>query len=446
MASEPRSVSRKRARRGRGEGTIYFDEKKRLYVTQVSLGYDHEGKRIRPTVYGKTKREVQEKLVQLQQDAQSGRPIAPANLTVKQHFKDWLRTKKPPATAQVTYARYERHTRLHIIPGLGRFKLRDVTYREINKFWELLDEKGLEPATVADIRNVLAMGMNDAVLKNIIPSSPLQLAVKRTPGKKEARFLTYDETEALLLAAEGERLADAWIVALDTGLRPGELFGLPWSAIDFRRRLLTVKQALHEEDGRLYLGPLKSEASYRTLVMSQETIDALQRQRRRQAEEAQKAKTLWRNTDGLVFTDTNGGYLRRTNVIRRDLRRVLDRAAVVKLAWRLGFDPQLLLDLYQRSGGGRVRPGMEVVIDGFPYTVDATDVLDGVVIHTFRHTHVSILLAAGMNVKDVAKRIGHEDPAFTYRKYAHCMPGQDEKAAEIMDQLHSERRLAVNRQ
>lgn len=433
------AADRKRTRRGRGEGTIYFDEKKGLYAAQVSLGYNAQGKRVRPTVYGKTKREVQEKLAQLQQNASLGKPVQPSRLTVQQHFEDWLRTKRPPATASATYDWYRRHVENHIIPFLGRYKVRDVTYVEINRFWEALDEKRLSRNTIAGIRSVVRMGFLDACLKGIIPMNPCDLAAKRTPKRSDVRYLNYDEQEAFLIAARGEWLEDAFLFDLHNGLRPGELLGLSWPAVDFRKKQAVIRQALHEEGGKLFLGELKTDTGYRVISLSDASIEALHRQRRRQAEAALKAGGRWRNVDSLVFTDRQGGYLRRSNIVRRDLRRITRRASIILMAWRLGFDHEHLLDLYRQSGEGPVRPGDQFVIDGVPYTIEASDVMEGVNLYTFRHTHVSILIDQGWDIKSIARRIGHTDEAFTLKTYGHLMPGKDAEAAEIMDRVHARR-------
>jgi YD repeat-containing protein len=75
-----------KARRGRGEGSIH-ERKDGSWTAQVSLGYDANGKRIRETLYGNTKKEVQEKLLALQQDALKGLPVKPERMTVAQHFE-----------------------------------------------------------------------------------------------------------------------------------------------------------------------------------------------------------------------------------------------------------------------------------------------------------------------------------------------------------------------
>ncbi|MGI6609252.1 MAG: site-specific integrase [Limnochordia bacterium] len=96
----------------------------------------------------------------------------------------------------------------------------------------------------------------------------------------------------------------------------------------------------------------------------------------------------WVNEENLVFTDTQGGLLRRTNVSKRDMKRIVRRA-----------------DLE-----------------------DAT-------LHTFRHTHASLLIAAGVDIKTISRRLGHENITITLQTYGHLMPGQDERAADVMDTI-----------
>lgn len=424
---------RDRTRRGRGEGSIY-QRKDGTWCAQVSLGYDSDGKRIRPTVYGATKEEVLLKVEQLRRDHREGRPIKPSSLTVGDHFTDWLRTKRPPNTASATYIKYRRFVVNHIIPHLGHVRLSDLDHRLINLFYEKLDTT-LSRSTVAGIASVLRMGLNDAERKKIIRSNPALVAEARTPGTKEARYLTQDEMSAFLLAARGERLEDAFIFALHTGLRPGELFGLPWSNVDIGRRQITVNQALHEEDGDLFIGDVKSPSSRRTISISSVALAALQRQRQRQAQERLQAKGNWKNEHNLVFTNTQGGFLRRTNVVRRDLRRILRRAALVQLSRRCGLDPEAVLAAYIEGGEGPVRAGQEIIIDNGLYIVEQSDLLDGVVLHTFRHTHASILIYMGVDIKTISRRLGHKNIQITLDTYGHILPGQDERAAAAMDRF-----------
>lgn len=371
-------------RRGRGEGSIH-KRKDGLWVAQVSLGYDSEGKRIRESVFGKTKTEVRDKLLKLQQDALKGLPVKPERLTVAQHMKDWLLAKKPDIR-ESTWTSYEGLIRVHIIPALGHLFIKDLGYRRINAFYASLDEKGLSKRTVAYVAYILRSSLNDAVAKGLIPSNPALLAAKRTYKDEEARCLTPDEVKRFLAAVKGERLENALILALHTGLRPGEWLGLSWDNVDLKAKTLTVTQTLSDLNGQVKLGPPKTKAGYRTISLSATAVTALKRQRIAQAEERLKAGETWNNEFNLVFTNRNGGPLRRTTIAQRDFTRVCKKAGI-----------------------------------------------EGASLHTLRHTHASILIYQGADIKVISRRLGHENITITLQTYGHLLPGQDERAAAHMD-------------
>lgn len=437
---------RDRGRRGRGEGGVYQREDG-TWCAQVSLGYDSEGKRIRPTVYGNTKEEVLAKIEKLREDVRNGAPAKRSQITVREHFQDWLLAKKG-TVASGTYLLYENHVRVHILPELGRVRLKNLTYRRLNHFyWDHLEEKDLAPRTLYDIGAVLRMGLGDAVRKKLLDPEVVELATHPKKKKSRPRHMVQDEIDALLLAAKGDRMEPAFVLALHTGLRPGELLGLSWRDVDFDRKQLSVRQSLHEEDGKVFIGAVKTPASERTISLSDEAVSALRAQQLNQIAEQLETQD-WRNEDDLVFTNTKGGLNRRTHVASRHLKPVLHRAALVRLAWRCELDPERLLKVYEECGGGPVRAGDKIrYVDGHTYVVEKGDLMDDVSLHTFRHTHASVLILMGVDIKTVSARLGHENVEFTYATYVHLMPGQDEGAAKAMDRFFKQRTpLAVHRQ
>ncbi len=376
-----------RKRRGRGEGSIHFNEDKKLWIGQISLGHDSEGKRIRESVFGKTKKEVQAQLLELQRDALTGPPVRLEKLTLAQHFEDWLRVKKVNVR-ESTYTNYATLCKTHIEPVLGAMLLVSLNYRQINAFYEHLDGKGLSKRTVAYVAYLLRTALDDAVKKGLIRQNPSRLAASRTYKTEEARCLTQNETRAFLKAAGGERLEDAFVLALHTGLRPGEWLGLTWDCVDFENKKITVTQSLNEIKGHMKLGDVKTAAGRRTITLSETTVKALRRQDIRQKKMKLKAGQNWNNELNLVFTNSTGGPLRRTTIARRDFKRILRRA---------GLEGQ------------------------------------GITLHSLRHTHASILIFQGADIKVISHRLGHENIVITLQTYGHLLPGHDERAAAKMD-------------
>lgn len=403
MPGKGRPKKQGRARKGTGN---VREVRPGYWRAEIMVGTDAEGKRIRKSVTGRSPEEVEEKLDELRKAVRQGLPISNEQITVTEHFEDWLRTKKPNVR-NGTFKRYEWHFESHIKPTLGRLKLKHIDYRKVNALYEHLDDKGLGKRTVFDISTTLRAALEDAVRKGLIPSNPAKLAAKRSAPKDEARFLTQDETKALLKALEGEWFENFFVLLLHTGLRPGEALGLSWDAVDLSERKLTVRQALHEEKhekkgGGLYLGDVKTKAGRRTITLTPDAVNALKRQRSKQREaevslgfdeiDSQPVRK-WQNHDNLVFTSGKGAMVYRTNIYKRDLPRIRKRV--------------------HEQTEGKIS-------------------LEGVSLHSFRHTHASMLIAAGVDIKTVSRRLGHENIRITLDLYGHLLPGQDEKAAEAL--------------
>lgn len=384
----------------------------------MNLGVGPDGKRKRVTLYAKKKRDVLAKLHKLQQDALQGLPVRPERISVEQHLRDWL-TAKQRQVASGTYLKYESHLLTHVIPAFGALRLRDLDYRRINALYAKLQEKGLAAATLADVAGILRMALEDAVVKGLIPKNPAKMVPKPSAPREEARFLTQEEVHWLLEGARGERLEAGFILALYTGMRPGEWLGLPWEAVDLTAGTVTVRQALHEEKGRVFLGRVKTKAALRTIALPKVAVEALRAHRRRQAAERLRAGATWQDT-GLVFTNTTGGLLRRSNVDGRDLARVIRKAR------------RMAAEAHEKAGMSRSEA-----------QAAAGKLLEGVTLHSFRHTHAAVLIAQGVDILAVSRRLGHANVRITLELYGHLLPGQDAKAARAMEDFAATLRVRL---
>mgnify|MGYP001007002162 CR=1 FL=1 len=209
------------AKRGNGEGSIY-QRSDGKWCGSISIGWTDDGKLKRRTIYGKTRKEVADKITMLKNDHILGRSIEPTKINVAEHFNNWLQQKKLH-NRPGTWARDESHIRNHIIPYLGRIKLVTLSHSNITAFYLYLQEETeLSQRTIYDIATILRAGLKDAVNKQLIYQSPAELIPKPKKGVKEARFLDQEEINRFLYAAKGERLEDLFVLMLNTGLRPGE--------------------------------------------------------------------------------------------------------------------------------------------------------------------------------------------------------------------------------
>src|SRR4051794_30671092 len=110
-------------RRGHNEGTIYQRKSDGRWVAMIDLGIVN-GKRKRKPIYGKTRKEVAEKLkTQLHEQQQGILPLESKRQTVAQYLNDWLLNDVKPTVRPVTYTSYSTLCQLYILPALGWIQL-----------------------------------------------------------------------------------------------------------------------------------------------------------------------------------------------------------------------------------------------------------------------------------------------------------------------------------
>jgi integrase len=194
-----------------------------------------------------------------------------------------------------------------------------------------------------------------------------------------------EEIATVLHKLDGHALSP--IVALDlaTGLRRGELLALPWSNLDLEAATLRVDRSLEETRAGLRFKAPKTKHGRRTISLPPSAVEALKGYRRYQLE-LRLAHGLGRpNADALVFCKPDGSPMSPDGLSKAW------RAAVVALQ------------------------------------------LPRVTFHALRHTHASALIAAGLDVVKISRRLGHADPTVTLRTYAHLFDKVDTAAASAIE-------------
>src|SRR5262249_32664712 len=197
--------------------------------------------------------------------------------------------------------------------------------------------------------------------------------------------LNPDQVLLFLKEAEKDRLYPLYFTALDSGARPGELFALRWPDVDFQGGFISITKSLEEIDGILRIKDVKTEKGRRRIDLSAETLAILAEHR--------KAMLSAGFIDGPAFCDSQGGYLRISNLHRSSFKPILLRAKLPALR---------LYDL--------------------------------------RHTCATLLLLANEPAKVVSERLGHSSITLTLDTYSHVLPTMQRRAADTMGRI-----LSVNR-
>jgi integrase len=229
------------ARRGNKEGTI-TKLKNGRYMGKIQLGRKPDGKPNRISVYGKTRGEVSEKLITIAHQAIEGSYNIQKGITLGEWIKRWLRDYKAINLKPRTYDTYETQIQTHIIPSIGNIKLKDLKTAQLQQFinTKYQSGKGLSPATLRKIYNIVNAALKQAQLNDLIIKNPAEGVELPRLKQKSIRAFTAEEQNQFLSAARNMDMYPAFLIALNTGLRMGELLALTWNDIDFKNRTINV--------------------------------------------------------------------------------------------------------------------------------------------------------------------------------------------------------------
>jgi integrase len=384
-----------RKRRGRGEGSVFYDESKERWVGTMERPPGPGGKRRRRKVTAETKWQAQEKLRKLQKQADDGQLTDAGALTLEQYLRRWLATTKGKVATH-TYLPYERDCNLYLIPHAGRVPLAKVTALHVEKLYADLAAAGVSPAMQRKAGVTLSAALSAAVKLRLVMHNVAKDVKKPRHVPKDIRPLDPDQWARFMAAAKEDRLCALYITWVDSCAREGELFALTWADVDFDAGAITVTKEVEEVKGHLSLKEVKTKKSRRRIALSAFTMEALAEHRQRMLAEGNY------RPDATVFCDTEGGWLRKSNMQRRSFEVIVERANAT-------------------AGGADGEPKSPPLPPIRPYDL--------------RHTGATLLLLAGENPKVVSERLGHSTVVLTLNTYSHVLPGMQERAASKMDAI-----------
>src|SRR3712207_2711506 len=259
----------------------------------------------RKTLYGKTRREVDEKLTAAKADRDGGLVFAADNLQLGDYLVRWLTDSVRDTVRPTTFERYEQMVHLHIRPVLGKVKLKNLTSAHVRGLYRQKLDTGLSPRTVQYVHVTLHKALKQAIADGLIPRNATE-AVKPPQVRREVvRPLAAGQGKGMFAAGTGKPPEAPYVPAITTGLRQGELLGLKWDDIELEVGTLQVRRTLTTAKGGPFLSAPKTKGSRRTVRLSQTALEALRSHLERQLEEIGRAGDLWRE-NGLIFASESG--------------------------------------------------------------------------------------------------------------------------------------------
>jgi len=259
-----------------GEASIFKDEFGRWHGW-ITVGLKTNGQRDRRHRSGKTRKEVVEKIRDLEVKRETGQMSAVTSDTVTSWLEHWLANIAARRVRPRTLESYESMVRMHISPGIGRHRLDRLQPEHLEHFYSDLLDEGLSAATVLRAHRIIPRALKVAMQRGRVHRNVAMLVDPPAQRRSEAATaFDLDESRAVLAAAAGLRNSARWTVALALGLRQSEALALQWRDIDLLNNSLSVRRTIHrvKGGGLVYEAP-KTKRSERTLALPLPLVAAL---------------------------------------------------------------------------------------------------------------------------------------------------------------------------
>ena len=430
------------------------------YNIRVYDGYDSNGKQIVRSMTWKppanltqkqADREAERQAIKFEESVKNGNCFD-NNTRFKEYAETWLENNKPPILAPKTYERYKALL-INIIAAIGEIKLIKLQSHHLQQFYNNLRENGIKKigayACSNKLRTVISekrLTIKSVAQKSGLSASTVSAACRAEHiriesaekiadalgSKTEKLFDIHDDTTGLssktilhhhrlissiLTQATRDRLVpynvadhnymkapkldhSEAVFLIFSGIRRGELMGLEWKDIDYDNRVIHIRRTSQyvQHMGIITKSP-KNETSYRTIKLSEIVFDLLR-----------EYHAYW-------------------NKLRNEM---LDR-----------WEHFITITLADGSTQTVINDRLFIKEDTTPMNPDSlTDWTSNFVKknklphftpHSLRHTHATLLIAEGVSIPTVSRRLGHSDITTTSKIYVHAIQSADEIASDVID-------------
>ena len=253
-------MGRTMKKRGNGEGTIYYIESMKKWIGQVTLGKDRDGKQIRKSLYGNTRKEVKDKMDSLQREMQTGKDVS--NVLSIVDIAQEIRELKYNSNSikRASYIRLgETIDIMQKLLPFANIPIQNVTRSIINSQSQELTS--YSQSVITKVWQQLQGAFNEAVIRNIVDKNPFELKgylmkPKSSKPTKKIDALTVDEEKRFIKELDKgyDDYTIVFYIAIYTGMQISEILALKREDIDFENKKIYVRKTLsHVEKGRILL-------------------------------------------------------------------------------------------------------------------------------------------------------------------------------------------------
>lgn len=381
---------------------LYMGNEK--YRLRVSNGFDSNGKRkyFSKIVSCSSKREAEKELAKFITSIEGGCTYSAKKVTLNEFSNQWLETYVKPNLAPTTHQGYEEKLNKHILPYLGNKRLDKIKPLDLDNLYNFLltkqtnrkdkdgNYKTLSPVSVHRVHEILSSIFSNALRWDLVPYNPCTKVVQ--PKYRSTKMTCYDEeTSKKLINALLQKAPIKYkclvILAILTGFRRGELVGLHWNDIDFKKHKISVKRSAYYLSGQPTSEKKpKTDLSTRTIAVPSICFDLLKQWRCEQSKMKLALGKSWKGSENIFTTDYGG---------------IMNPATGPK--WFSSF----------------------LVKNNFPH----------IRFHDLRHTFATLLVNNNVDVKTVSHKLGHASTNTTLKFYVHDLESTDKASAELLEDL-----------
>lgn len=404
--------------RASGEGTIYENKARGRWEGQYSYIDPTTGKSKRKLLTGKTQSEVAVKGKSFLRNLEDGLLPDADKTSIWTWLNRWLTDYVKPNVRIKTYEKYESSLRCYVKPVIGHIIITKIKAPDIQRLLNNMGDsagrkkQGLSSFTVRMTRRYLSMAFDKAIEVGLISRNMVKATSPPRLLKEEIRPLSEEQAELLLKTAKsGEYIyygckqqqkpdlstkyltPMAYMVVLltlNTGMRLGEVVGLKWVDIDFEGNSVRVNRAVVTSSHGVHFEEPKTKGSRRTIRLPSKIMQAFECYQKEQEKYAELLGDKFDNDKDLVFPNAAGKPMNTVNFTNRYFKRMIGQSGIDK---------------------------------AFSF-------------HDLRHTHATLLLKKGVNIKVISERLGHSSIQLTLDTYSHVMPDMQETAVIALDTLN----------
>jgi integrase len=332
-----------------------------------------------------TKREAERAAAEMSTEFERGNVSISANKdTLGSFMKEYLETTLRNEIERNTYEGKVAIMNNHVVPNIGKLKLQKITPMDIQKFVNQLQDEGFNPGTIRNIMRLVNQTLRTAMEWGYVTKNVTVFAKKPNYKAKKHSVWTREQWDIFLEANKESRFYPFYLIALNTGMRPGEVLALSWDQINLKQKFIRVDRTVvyTKENGIQIKESPKNDSSRRNVTIPESVVTYLKKYKLEQTP----------NRLNLVIPGIKSEIVY-NSTLNDCMKDDIKKAAVPVIS---------------------------------P--------------HELRHTHATYLLSPkpfglGIGVKAVSERLGHATTTVTMNTYAHVLENMQEAIADALDEL-----------